>query len=85
MIFKGMVYGNIIGIGFCLLQQYFKLIPLDPANYYMNTVPITMNWGVILLLNLATVSLVLFVLLIPTFVITEFNLLKPLFLRSKKD
>jgi lipoprotein-releasing system permease protein len=82
MIFKGMVYGNIIGIGFCLIQQHFKLIPLDPANYYMNTVPITMNWGVILLLNLATVSLVLFVLLIPTFVITRIHPIKAIIFKK---
>ncbi|MDI9872500.1 ABC transporter permease [Flectobacillus roseus] len=82
MIFKGMVYGNIIGIGFCLIQQHFKLIPLDPANYYMNTVPITMNWGVIILLNLATVSLVLFVLLIPTFVITRIQPIKAIIFKK---
>ncbi|MFY7827968.1 MAG: ABC transporter permease [Flectobacillus sp.] len=82
MIFKGMIWGNIIGIGFCLIQQYFKLIPLDPANYYMNTVPITMNWGVILLLNLATVTLVLLVLLIPTFVITRIHPIKAIIFKK---
>ena len=82
MIFKGIIYGNIIGIGFCLIQQHFKLIPLDPANYYMNTVPITMNWGVIALLNLATVSLVLFVLLIPTFVITRIQPIKAIIFKK---
>eukprot|EP01136_Pigoraptor_vietnamica_P042242 Opistho-1_new@16168 len=51
MIFRGLIYGNLLGIGLCLLQKQFKLIPLDPVNYYMNTVPIMMNWPVILLLN----------------------------------
>ena len=76
MIFKGLIYGNILGIGFCLLQQHFKLIPLDPANYYMSTVPIMMNWWVILLLNIATISLVILVLTIPTFVITRIQPVK---------
>lgn len=82
MIFRGLIYGNLLGVGLCLLQKQFKLIPLDPVNYYMNTVPIMMNWPVILLLNLATVSLVLFVLIIPTFVITRIEPVKAIVFRK---
>ena len=76
MIARGVLYGNILGIGFCLLQQRYKIIPLDPTNYYMSTVPIAMDWLVVLLLNLATISLVLLVLIIPTFVITRIQPVK---------
>ena len=82
MIFKGLLYGNILGIGICLLQKMYKIIPLDPASYYINTVPITLNWGVILLLNLATVSLVILVLVIPTFVITRIEPVKAIVFRK---
>ena len=82
MIFKGLLYGNILGIGICLLQKTYKIIPLDPASYYINTVPITLNWGVILLLNLATVSLVILVLVIPTFVITRIEPVKAIVFRK---
>ena len=82
MIFRGLVYGNIIGIGICLLQKYYKIIPLDTANYYMNTVPISLNWWVILLLNLATISLVVLVLIIPTFVITRIEPVKAIVFRK---
>ncbi|MEA5137928.1 ABC transporter permease [Arcicella rigui] len=82
MIFRGLIYGNVFGIGICLLQQYYKIIPLDPVNYYMNTVPIMMNWGVVLLLNLATVSLVILVLTIPTFVITRIEPVKAIIFRK---
>lgn len=82
MIFKGLVYGNIGGIGICLLQKYYKIIPLDAANYYMNTVPINLNWWVILLLNLATISLVVLVLIIPTFVITRIEPVKAIVFRK---
>lgn len=82
MIFKGLIYGNLLGIGLCLLQKQFKLIPLDPVNYYMNTVPIMMNWPVVILLNLATISLVLFVLIIPTFVITRIEPVKAIVFRK---
>jgi lipoprotein-releasing system permease protein len=82
MIFKGLIYGNILGIGICWLQKTYKIIPLDPASYYINTVPITLNWGVILLLNLATVSLVILVLIIPTFVITRIEPVKAIVFRK---
>ena len=82
MIFKGLIYGNILGIGICLLQKNYKIIPLDPSSYYINTVPITFNWGVILLLNLATVSLVILVLVIPTFVITRIEPVKAIIFRK---
>jgi lipoprotein-releasing system permease protein len=82
MIFKGLVYGNILGIGICLLQKTYKIIPLDPASYYINTVPITLNWAVILLLNLATAFLVVLVLVIPTFVITRIEPVKAIIFRK---
>jgi lipoprotein-releasing system permease protein len=63
---KGLLIGNLIGIGFGVLQYYFKLIPLDPENYYMHYVPIEWNWGVILLLNLLIFVLVSISLLMPT-------------------
>ena len=82
MIFKGLLYGNILGIGICLLQKTYKIIPLDPASYYINTVPITLNWEVIVWLNLATVSLVILVLVIPTFVITRIEPVKAIVFRK---
>lgn len=82
MIFKGLIYGNIFGIGICFIQKYYKIIPLDAANYYMNTVPISLNWWVILLLNLATISLVVLVLIIPTFVITRIEPVKAIVFRK---
>jgi lipoprotein-releasing system permease protein len=82
MIFKGLIYGNVLGVGICLLQKYYKIIPLDATNYYMNTVPISLNWWVILLLNLATISLVILVLIIPTFVITRIEPVKAIVFRK---
>ena len=76
MIIRGIAYGNLLGIGLCLLQKHFQIIPLDPASYYMNTVPIVINWSVILLLNVATFLLVVLVLVIPTFVITRIQPVK---------
>ncbi|MBX9850391.1 MAG: ABC transporter permease [Cytophagaceae bacterium] len=71
LILRGMFLGNLFGIGFCLLQYYLKIIPLDPENYYMTTVPIDLDWMVVLALNVLTFLLISLVLLIPIIVISN--------------
>nr|WP_255749497.1 FtsX-like permease family protein [Pontibacter liquoris] len=62
---KGMFWGNLIGLSFCAIQYYFKVIPLDPENYYMDTVPISWNFSMIVVLNLITLLLTMLAILIP--------------------
>jgi len=69
LIVKGMLLGNVIGIGFCLLQKYFQIIPLDPENYYMDTVPIEWDLAWILFINIGTFLLISIILIIPTAII----------------
>ncbi len=73
LIVKGLIWGNLIGIGFCALQYYFKLIPLDVEAYYMDWVPISWDWPLIILLNIVVVVLVTLVLMIPTIIISRIN------------
>lgn len=76
MIVRGLIWGNFIGIGFGLLQDYFKIIPLDPENYYMSFVPIEWNWSIILGMNLLIFVMVSLVLIIPTMIISRINPIK---------
>ncbi|PKV76368.1 ABC transporter permease [Pontibacter ramchanderi] len=62
---KGMLWGNVIGLGFCAIQYYFQVIPLDPENYYMDTVPISWNFGIIIALNVITLVMTMLAILIP--------------------
>ncbi|GAB3919986.1 ABC transporter permease [Larkinella terrae] len=78
MVIKGLVIGNVIGIGLCAIQYYFELIPLDPKNYYMDTVPIAWNFPVIGLVNIATISLIAMVMWLPTLVATKIQPIKAL-------
>jgi len=76
LIVRGMVIGNLIGLGFGLLQYFFKIIPLDPENYYMDHVPIYWDFVAILALNLLTFVVVALVLNIPTAIILRINPIK---------
>ena len=68
---RGIVIGNAVGLGFCAIQYYFKLIPLDPENYYMDRVPIFWDPKVLLILNVATFGTTLLAILIPTYLISR--------------
>jgi lipoprotein-releasing system permease protein len=74
IILRGMLWGNVIGLGFCVLQYFTHVIPLDPENYYMDFVPIKFNWLYILFVNILTFTIATTVLLIPALFISR---LKP--------
>jgi len=76
LIMKGLLLGNAIGLGLCYLQYQFKIVKLNPHDYYMHVVPISWHWEVVGLLNLTTFLVVTVVLLIPTMVITRVNPIK---------
>jgi lipoprotein-releasing system permease protein len=78
IILKGILYGNLIGIGLGLVQYYFKVIPLDPENYYISYVPIEWDWLIILLLNIATILLILAVITIPTLIVSKMRVVEAL-------
>jgi lipoprotein-releasing system permease protein len=71
LIGRGLLWGNVIGIGLLLLQKYFGIIKLNPESYYVNVAPVDINLFYILLLNIGTVIICLLVLLIPSFIITK--------------
>jgi lipoprotein-releasing system permease protein len=76
LILKGLFWGNFIGIGLLLIQKVFKVISLNPETYYVNTVPIQLNVGYILLLNIGTMLLCMLMLVIPTLIISKVNPVK---------
>ncbi|MBQ0084711.1 MAG: ABC transporter permease [Prevotella sp.] len=71
IICKGIIIGNIIGIGICLLQKYTHFIHLDPTDYYVSSVPIAIDWGILVLLNMAVILFVVIVEIIPTLLISH--------------
>ncbi len=69
MILLGMLIGNVVGFGICLLQKYFHLIKLDEHSYYVPFVPISFDWVFLITVNVVLLVICLLVLLIPaTFV-----------------
>ncbi len=76
LIGKGLLWGNVIGIGFALLQQKTGFISLDPASYYLKSVPINLDPVHVILLNIGTMAIIIFMLLIPSQLIARITPVK---------
>ena len=76
LILKGLLLGNLLGLGLCFIQYKFKLIQLNPRDYYMSFVPISWHWEIVLLLNVITLGLVTLILLLPTMAIARITPIK---------
>lgn len=68
---RGMIWGNIIGLAIVLLQQHTGIVKLDPQTYYVSEAPMLINIPLIVLLNLATLLISLFVLIAPSYLVSH--------------
>ncbi|MDP4183995.1 MAG: ABC transporter permease [Bacteroidota bacterium] len=71
LISRGLLWGNIIGLVLCFLQYRFQLIKLDVSTYYVDSIPIQINFLHILLLNIGTMICTVAMLVIPTLYISR--------------
>ncbi|MEP1782213.1 MAG: FtsX-like permease family protein [Reichenbachiella sp.] len=71
LVSKGLVYGNLIGLLIAFIQDQFKLVPLDAANYYMYYVPISWDYESLIGLNALTFLVVSLALGIPMTVVSR--------------
>ncbi|GAA4292293.1 ABC transporter permease [Aestuariibaculum suncheonense] len=76
LILLGLFWGNLIGLGLLFAQKYLKLFPLDPSVYYVTEAPVYINFGYIVALNIGTLLLCLFMLLVPSYIITKISPVK---------
>src|SRR4030042_275559 len=76
LIGKGLLWGNLVGIGLAFIQLKTGLITLDPSSYYIKTVPVNLEFIHILLLNAGTMAVILFMLLVPSKLISRITPVK---------
>lgn len=73
LIGRGMCWGNVIGLSCCLIQYFFEPIKLDPATYYVTTVPVELHLGWIVLLNVCTLLVSVGMLVGPSYLISHIH------------
>src|SRR5574344_366132 len=70
---RGLIWGNVIGIGLILLQKYTGLIKLDAQTYYVSTAPVEINVPLFILLNLVTLMVCITILVAPSYLISHIH------------
>lgn len=58
---RGILWGDLIGIGLVVLQQQTGFVHLDPASYYVSTAPVELHVPFVVLLNVAAMLISVFV------------------------
>jgi lipoprotein-releasing system permease protein len=76
LISKGLLWGNLIGIGIAFIQLKTGLVTLDPSSYYIKTVPVNLDLIHILILNAGTMAAIIIMLLVPSKLISRITPVK---------
>src|SRR5690606_29922671 len=76
LLFLGLFWGNLIGLGLLFVQKYFKVIHLNPDIYYVSEAPVYINLGYITALNVGTFGVCLLMLLVPSYLISKISPVK---------
>ncbi len=69
LIAKGLLWGNLLGVGLSLIQHYTGFIKLDQASYFIATVPINLKMTHLLMLNIGTMVITIVMLIVPSYII----------------
>ena len=68
---RGMVWGNLVGIGLCLLQRWSHLLKLDSSGYMVSEVPISLDWWWLVGLNVGVLAVIVLLLVLPTRIVAS--------------
>ena len=70
---RGLLIGDLIGLGLLLLQRYTGFVRLDPTTYYVDTAPVEISIPVCVLLNVVTLIVSVFVLIAPSYLVSHIH------------
>ena len=73
LVLKGLIIGNAVALLLILLQAWTHIIPLDPANYYVDFVPVRISLDSILALNAGALVISWLVLMLPAMIISRIS------------
>lgn len=70
---RGLFWGNVLALSLIVVQRFTGIVKLDPQTYYVSTVPVELNWPYILMLNLATLFISVFILVAPSYLVSHIH------------
>lgn len=73
LILKGVFWGNILALTLSLVQRHYKVIKLNPANYFTDAVPIHFDLGLWLGINVGTLLVILLMVIVPASLVSRIH------------
>lgn len=72
----GLLLGNVVGVGICLVQKYLQIITLPEESYYVSVAPVLIDPFYILAINTGTMLICLLTLFIPSYLVARITPVK---------
>lgn len=73
LILRGIFWGNAITLVLSLAQRQFKIIKLNPANYFTDSVPIHFDLPLWIVINVGTLIVILLMVLVPASLVSRIH------------
>ena len=73
LILRGIFWGNAIALVLSLAQRHFKIIKLNPANYFTDSVPIYFDLPLWVAINVGTLIVILLMVLVPASLVSRIH------------
>ena len=73
LVLKGMAVGNALALAFCAIQGSTHLLKLNPENYFISFVPVSVNLPMIILADAISYLVIMVLLLIPAMFISKID------------
>lgn len=70
---RGLLLGNLLGIGIVVLQRTTGVVTLDPASYYVDTAPVELHIPLVVALNVTTLLISVFILIAPSYLVSHIH------------
>lgn len=71
IVLRGMLWGNVVGLGIIAAQKFWGIIKLDPSKYYVSEAPVAFEPWWIIGINAGTLIICVLALVIPSFVVSR--------------
>ena len=72
----GLIFGNILGLTICWLQQRFGFIKLPEDAYYISQAAVNIIWWQVALVDIGTLLVCFLILLVPTIIVKRIQPVK---------
>ncbi len=71
LVLKGMLWGNVLAVLFCIIQDTTHILKLNPENYFVSYVPVNLDFTTILAADIISFAVIMLLLLIPCLFISK--------------